>query len=155
MKKIIIPVIATLLLGGCEFHDTYETYEVVKQGTDMFVDYIEAKSGDWHISGRVGDPGCYVYQEFIFDEITQNVLEKGAVLVYYVDGEGRDNILPYVFPFDNGNEIIMQNVRYEVEKGILTIVIEWQDFRRYDQSNYEFKVCILQPGSKNVKSSKK
>ena len=47
--------------------------------------------------------------------------------------------------------IILQNVRYEVEKGILTIVIEWQDFRRYDQSNYDFKVCILQPGSKNVK----
>ena len=84
MKKIIIPVIATLLLGGCEFHDTYETYEVVKQGTDMFVDYIEAKSGDWHISGRVGDPGCYVYQEFIFDEITQNVLDKGVSLVLIV-----------------------------------------------------------------------
>ena len=65
-----------------------------------------------------------------------------------VDDAGRDNILPYVYPVDNGKELIMQNIRYEVENGILTLVIEWQDFRRYIQGDYQFKVCILQPGKK-------
>lgn len=147
MKKIFIPVIAaSLLLSGCTFHEHYDTYEVVQQGTDMFVDYIEAKGNDWILSGTEGQPGCYVYQEFRFDEITQNVLDKGAVLVYLIDADGRDNILPYVFPVDNGYELIMQNIRFDVEKGILTIVIEWQDFKKYNQGDYEFKVCILQPG---------
>ena len=151
MKKIIIPVIATLLLCGCEFHDTYETYEIVKQGTDMFVDYIPAKGNEWLDSGTEGQPGFYIYQEFEFPEITENVLNNGAVLVYLVDADGRDNILPYVFPVDNGHELIMQNIRYDVEKGILTVIIEWQDFKKYIQGDYKFKVCILEPGSKTGK----
>ena len=148
MKKTLFSIIAaSFVLCGCHIHQDYETYEIVKQGTDMFVDYIDAKGDDWQLSGKDGQPGCYVYQEFRFDEITNDVLEKGAVLVYLVDADGRDNILPYVFPVDNGHELIMQNIRYDVEAGILTIIIEWQDFHKYAQENYRFKVCILQPGT--------
>lgn len=149
MKKLFIPVLAitSLLFSGC-IHETNETYEIVKQGTDMSVYYIDALGDDWLLSGTEGQPGCYVYQEFEFKEITSTVLDKGAVLVYMVDDAGRDIILPYVYPVDNGKELIMQNIRYEVENGILTLVIEWQDFRRYIQGDYQFKVCILQPGKK-------
>ena len=164
MKKFFIPVVAaSLLLCGCDINNTYETYEIVKQGTDMFVDYIDAKKGDWVMSGTEGEPGFYVYQEFFFDEITDFVLDKGAVLVYLVDADGRDNILPYVFPVDNGHDLLMQNIRYDVcrdivnvkgkdvETGIVTVIIEWQDFRKYAQEDYRFKVCILQPGVENNK----
>jgi hypothetical protein len=50
----------------------------------------------------------------------------------------------------HSRNIIMQNIRYEVEKGILTLVIEWQDFCSYkpDLNNLKFKVCILVPGDK-------
>lgn len=149
MKKIFIPVIATaLLLSGCDIHETYETYEIVKEGTDMFVDYVTAKGNEWFADGTEGQPGFYIYQEFSFPEVTTEVLEKGAVLVYLVDADGRDNILPYVFPVDNGHELIMQNIRYDVEVGKVTMAIEWQDFKRYNQTDYEFKVCILKPGGK-------
>lgn len=152
MKKAFIPVVlGTLMLCGCDVYRTYETYEVVKQGTDMFVDYIDAKGDKWERSGIEGNPGFYVYQEYRFNEITDDVLDKGAVLVYLVDADGRDNILPYVFPVDNGHELIMQNIRYDVEKGILTIIIEWQDFKKYEQGDYRFKVCILQPGDNTSK----
>ncbi len=147
MKKILFPIVlSAFFLSGCDVYRTYETIEVVKQGTDMFVDYIDAAGADWKLSGIEGQPGCYVYQEFRFDEITSDVLNNGAVLVYLVDAENRDNILPYVFPVDNGKELIMQNIRFDVEKGILTLIIEWQDFKRYIQDKYKFKVCILQPG---------
>ena len=148
MKKIVFPVLAALLLSGCDRHETYETYEIVKEGTDMFVDYVTAKGNEWLDSGTESQPGFYVYQEFKFPEVTTEVLEKGAVLVYLVDADGRDNILPYVFPVDNGHELIMQNIRYDVEAGKVTMAIEWQDFRKYNQGDYEFKVCILKPGGK-------
>ncbi|MGX8689709.1 MAG: hypothetical protein ACSW76_03590 [Bacteroidaceae bacterium] len=147
MKKTVITILSALLLCSCgDVYRTYETYEIVKQGTDMFVDYIDANGQDWKLAGIDGQPGCYVYQEFRFDEITDDVLQNGAVLVYLVDGAGRDNILPYVFPVENGKDLLMQNIRYDVERGILTLVIEWQDFKVYDQGNYKFKVCILSPG---------
>lgn len=151
MKKIVFPVLAALLLSGCDIHETYETYEIVKEGTDMFVDYVTAKGGEWLNSGTEGQPGFYVYQEFAFPEVTDEVLVDGAVLVYLVDADGRDNILPYVFPVDNGHELIMQNIRYDVEAGKVTMAIEWQDFKRYNQGDYKFKVCILKPGGKKKK----
>lgn len=162
MKKMIIPLATfALLFCGCgDVYRTYETYEIVKQGTDMYVDYIDAKKGEWIPSGTEGETGFYIYQEFFFDEITDYVLDKGAVLVYLVDGDGRDNILPYVFPVDNGHDLLMQNIRYdvcrdkvlvkgkEVETGIVTLIIEWQDAQKYVQKDdYRFKVCILQPGN--------
>ena len=148
MKKLSLLLVAAvpLLFTGCDIHEHYETYEVV--GSELFVDYIDVNGSDWLLYGVEGQPGCYVYQEFRFDEINQKVLNGGAVLVYLVDADNRDNILPYVFPVDNGHELIMQNIRYEVELGILTIVIEWQDFKKYIQDNYKFKVCILTPGKK-------
>ncbi|MBO4561139.1 MAG: hypothetical protein J5705_04125 [Bacteroidaceae bacterium] len=145
MKKIYFMLAAVvMLLSGCDIHTT----EIVKPGVDMFTDYIDAYAGDWKRPSKikVGEPGFYVYQEFGFKEITNKVLREGAVMVYLVDGDNRDNALPYVFPVDNGRNIIMQNIRFEVEKGILTLVIEWQDFDLYDQQDMRFKVCILSPG---------
>jgi len=147
MKKIILMLTAIVLLfSGCDIHTT----EIVKPGVDMFTDYIDANKADWNSAGREGDSGFYLYQEFKFGEITNRVLRDGSVLVYLVDADNRDNMLPYVTPFDNGRNIIMQNIRYEVEKGILTLVIEWQDFCSYkpDLNNLKFKVCILVPGDK-------
>lgn len=148
MKKLslLFATVLPLLFTGCDIHEHYDTYEVY--GSELFVDYIDARGSDWQMFGVEGQPGCYVYQEFIFKEINQKVINGGAVLVYLVDADNRDNILPYVFPVDNGKELIMQNIRYEVEPGRLAIVIEWQDFKKYIQDDYKFKVCILTPGKK-------
>ena len=41
---------------------------------------------------------------------------------------------------------IWGNYGAAISTGILTLIIEWQDFRKYSQDNYRFKVCILKPG---------
>ena len=167
MKKsmFLIPI-AAMLLCGCDVHETNNTYQIIKQGTDMFVDYIDLDASELLISGTEGQPGCFAYQEFPFDEITEDVLANGVVLVYLIDEpnnyneEKHDNILPYVYPVrdkDTG-QLLMQNIRFnvyrgmvnkdgvDVETGIISIVFEWQNFKIYDQGDYSFKVCILQPG---------
>ena len=152
MKKIILSMAtAALLFCSCgDVYRTYETYQIVKPGTDMYVDYIDAMGADWHVSGTAGQQGCYVYQEYRFDDkITDEVLNGGAVLVYLVDSDDRDNILPYVHNFEIGRNIILENIRYEVERGLLTIVVTWDDFEIYSiDENMKFKVCILTPGKK-------
>lgn len=142
---------STLMLLSCgDVYRTYETYQIVKQGTEIFTDYITVHGNEWYKSSvPEGKPGFYVYHEFIFNEINNDVLDKGAVLVYMIDSEGRENILPYVYPVqDNEGRKFMQNIRYEVEKGTLTIVVEWENFYDYTDphADYLFKVCILSPG---------
>ncbi|MBR4843111.1 MAG: hypothetical protein IK006_08490 [Bacteroidaceae bacterium] len=159
MKKITISVFTctAMMLCGCgdeypTYVNNYNTYEVTRPGIQMFTDYIEADGKNWLTDGVEGKPGFYVYQTFDFPEINDNVLENGAVLVYMVDSDGRDNILPYVFPVINENSrILMQNVRYDVEKGKLTLIIEWEDFRNYanPQEKFSYKVCILEPDKQN------
>lgn len=153
-KKMFFAVFATMLLCGCgDSADTIYniTYEVTDPVVKMFTDYIEAKGTAWSLSGDEGMPGFYVYQQFNFPEINDVVLEKGAVLVYMVDADGRDNILPYVYPvLYQNSRILMQNNRYDVEKGKLTLIIEWEDFKNYVNPNetFSFKVCILEPYQK-------
>lgn len=159
MRKIKLSVVVctAMMLCGCgdsypTYNNYYDTYEVVRPGVQMFTDYIEAPGTKWQTEGVEGKPGFYVYQSFSFPEINENVLEKGAVLVYLVDSDGRDNILPYVYPVINENSrILMQNLRYDVEKGNLTLIIEWEDFKNYTNPNetFSYKVCILEPDQPN------
>lgn len=145
MKAKLMMILA-LCLGAvsCTSGDVYHNETIVK-GVTIFTDYIDAKHNEWVPNGISGNPGFYIYHEFKFPEINKAVIDKGAVLVYLIDGDGRDNILPYVYPVDNGYNLIMQNIRFEIEQGILTLVVESQDFVKYNQNDYRFKVCIIQP----------
>lgn len=143
MKKVFLLLItAIVVLSGCEFNTTK-----IVEGTEMFSDEIVARKGNkWNPAGTPGKEGCYVYQEFEFKEIDRSVLKSGAVLVYLIDANNRDNQLPYVHSFDDGRNIVTENIRFEVERGLLTIVVTWDDFNRYDiNEDMKFKVCILYP----------
>ncbi len=145
--KLLVAVAFCLAAVGCTTGDVYHN-ETIIQGVTLFNDVIEVQGNEWRESGQKGNPGYYLYREFKFPEITASVVKNGAVLVYLIDGENRYNILPYVHPLENDiNNLVMQNFRYEVEPGILTLVVEAQDFWDYIpmNSNYKFKVCIIKP----------
>ena len=165
MKKMIIPLATfALLFCGCgDVYRTYETYEIVKPGVDMYtVNLTIPQNTEWFESGTECYEGYYVYRQFEIDQITQEVFKDGAVLVYLVnqliDLETKkpyyvDNILPYVHSrdiYDNNDNFfqIIQNVRYEVEPGLLTIIVEWADNVFCPLDKMDFKVCILSPGAK-------
>ena len=158
MKKLFIPLIATLFLSACHI----DNYDVVKEGADITTYEIDAYNNEWIDSKEgEGNAGFYVFQQFDFPEITDEVFRKGSVLVYMVEKKQdytAKHILPYVYPRDiverdNHGQIvnrfqIMQNIRYEVEPGLLTIAVEWQDFVKCDLENFKFSVCIIKPGKR-------
>lgn len=138
-KTLLVALFVTFSFAGCN-------YEIINEGVDMDVIYIDAKKNNWQISGKEGEEGCYQFQEYKFPEITNAVLDEGAVLVYYIDKEGRDNILPLVLPYDSGRETVMETIRFDCEKGILTLLIEASDFMAFaPDRDIRFKVCILKP----------
>lgn len=149
MKKIFLLLFAAMLtFSGCDIHTTK-----IINGPEMYTDYITARGDsngsinkNWKTSGNPGNQGCYVYQEFAFNEITRNVIKNGAVMVYLVDADGRDNALPYIHSFDDRPDIVTENIRCEVEKGLLTIIVTWNNFETYTiTEDLKFKVCILNP----------
>lgn len=136
LKTLVVALFVAFTFAGC-------SYEV---GVDMEVIYIDAKRDNWQTSGKEGEEGCYQFQEFKFPEITNAVLNEGAVLVYYIDKEGRDNMLPLVLPYDEGRETVIETIRFDCEKGYLTLIIESSDFMAVPSSrDIRFKVCILKP----------
>lgn len=144
MKKALIALFTcTLLLCGC----SYDTYEL---GTDISVTYVTADKRDWILEET--QVGYDIYQSFQVKDITQDVINNGAVLVYMVDEKkDRDNLLPYIFPVvvSDTQELLLQNIRFDVEKGWVSIVIEWEDGLDSDiLENYKFKICVLAPGEK-------
>ncbi len=134
-----------LLLTGCTRNVTEENH-YHENGATVFVDYVTAYKEDWSIYGTPGVMGCYMYQTFKFPEITKSVLDNGFVLAFLIDDstvDGRDNILPFILPYNGG---VTENIRYDYEEGKLTIIIESTDFMTYSRTgSLIFKVCILYP----------
>lgn len=144
MKKMILSLMSVILLcSGCDVYTT----KVIKPGVDIYTYYKDVFPDEWSQSGKAGELGCYYYADFTFKEIDNRVMKDGAVTVYLIDEEDNDNPLPYLFPVWNGRKTLMQNIRYSVSKGVLTIKIEWEDNDIYElRDKMNFKVCILSPG---------
>lgn len=139
LKSMLIALFAVFAFSGCE-------YDVINEGLDMDVIYIDAKKKNWQLSDVEGEEGCFQFQEFKFPEITNAVLNEGAVLVYYIGEDGRDNMLPLVLPYDDGRETVIETIRFDCEKGYLKLIIEALDFMAVPLSmDMRFKVCILKP----------
>lgn len=142
MRKVFTLLLATvstlMLTTGCE-------YTNIKEGFSMDTHYIELKPNYWQETGESGKEGFYQYQPFDFPEIDKTVMEYGAVLVYYIDGDGRDNPMPLVLPYYNNRTTLIQNLRFDYQQGTLTIISEMSDFQAYRQKSFKCKVCIIKP----------
>jgi len=143
--SIVVSLSATLFFSGC-IKEVTEEYVTV--GATVNAYYAKAEVGNWQIYGNEGTEGCYMYQVFDFPEITDEVIKSGAVLAYFCenDGNGRDNMLPYILPYSSSPSTIIENVYFDCEPGYWTVIIESSDFccapRTQDML---FKVVIVDP----------
>lgn len=135
-KFILVLAVLPFLLAGC----TKETIVHVHQGcVESF--YIDVEPRHW-----VDDPGLtYIYATFVAPEITADVINNGIVVAYYIDGDGRDNMLPYLLPYRDGNTdyLYYENVRFDMSPGEITFIIEDSDFEHASVvSPMKFKVSV-------------
>ncbi|MBQ9474054.1 MAG: hypothetical protein IJU81_06560 [Bacteroidales bacterium] len=147
MKKYLLPLLAAavVLLAGCS------------NKTRVITSYYNVGPNQWDAHLNDNGDGTftpdYYYSEWTNEDITPEVVENGYVLVYYVDGAGRDNQLPYVLPYydEDQDAYYMENIRFDVKEGRIRFIIEDSDFGTYNSVQFiqqkertlQFKVCCV------------
>lgn len=147
MKKALIALVSCMfLLCGCSF----ERYEM---GSDINVSYYTVGYNKW-TKESTGPNTWQYYYSIKNKDITNDVMDNGAVLAYFVDeAYGADTPLPYSFTVTvdqpHSSIVLTQSIRYEIKSGYITFIVEWSDGGEYDiLENYEFKVCVISPSDK-------
>lgn len=159
MKKFLLPLLTLVVLfAGCRKEEIIRQ-EIYRSGTEMTVKYIDVAPAEWVTNSSVD----YYYATVTVPEITDDVIENGCVLAYYVDASERDNQLPYLLPQSESvyyvdthldtiytTDLWTLNFRYDVEKSNITFIMESSDFHTDADvanltGNCTFKVVILAP----------
>lgn len=137
IKKLFLPLMmVALLFCGC----ARETGAIVS------TTYFTITPGEWNTNSNVG----YAYVEKPFHELDEYVIQQGAVMAFYIDGDGYDNQLPYLAPYysdsdnDGIDELYFENIRYDLARGCITFIIQQSDLAcLVPTQNLRFKVCII------------
>lgn len=146
MKKLIFMMaLSIMVLVSCEreHYCDCNNNNVPSNTVALSTFYINVKPEDW---AEYDDAEKYVYASFEAPEITENVINNGLVVAYFVDGK-YDNQLPYVFPVvTSTSDTIYENMRFDYTKEKITFIIEDSDMRFAIPTNErEFKVCVFSP----------
>ena len=145
MKKLIFASIILFSLVACEVDncDCNNSCPNIPTNTvALSTFYIPVAPEKWEVCDDVEK---YVFASFDAPEITENVIENGLVVSYFVDGE-YDNQLPYVYPVPLLTDTIYENMRFDYKKGVITFIIEDSDMGFAIPTNErEFKVCVFSP----------
>lgn len=161
-KTIIIGFIAVLtaaLMTSCEkqyITEEYITHEHYEYGSKVYTREYNIKKEDWQV-GDFEDGRVYLYAVCDNPDITENVMNNGAVIGYYwltynpTENLSSWNLMPYVYPYiyenDNKEKVIVgENFRLEYETGTVTFVVEDLDGVQPDDMGDEtiFKVVVVE-----------
>jgi len=111
------------------------------------VSYITIRPENWVTSGEEGSENCYMYAEVECTLITQNIINDGVVLAYYVDADNRDNVLPYIqsyLPEAPSTDMVIETFRYDAEVGKITFIIQNSDYSFHERlGDIQFKIATI------------
>jgi hypothetical protein len=142
VKFSVFAAASVTLFSGC-VKEYYTTCDHDFAVVDTY--YVTAIPNDWR--AETGNDGPYFFATHRMPEITTNVINNGIVLCYLIENQ-RDNLLPYLRPwgFNGLDEPYFHNIRFDIERGFITFIIERSDFEfpGIPNWNMEFKISIIQ-----------
>lgn len=141
MKKLLplFFLAATALFASCEI-----------EGPEMKSYEIGVETRDWLTYNEGGVR--YQYTNLSFPEIDSYMMEEGLVEVSLIAVNGGREVqhpLPYTFTVIAGDRLepytVTETIRYEVSRGLLTLVIEYGDGEVYPNAllPYTFRVTTV------------
>lgn len=142
MKKFILPMLAAfILLTGCG------------EKARVITSYYTVSPSQWEYSMTV-DPVTriatvdYAYSTWENIDIDEEVIMNGVVMVYFIDENSRDNILPYtLYKSDDNGVLYQERMEYDIELGKITFKIKDSDFQTMmsmaNIGTLKFKVSVI------------
>jgi len=100
---------------------------------------------DWQASGISGED-LYFYYEISISEITNDIVQKGAVMIYIKQADGSYHALPTTYNFYSSflGYYYHTTIRYSFNTGKARIEIEDSDMNTYrPEVSLEFKIVII------------
>lgn len=162
IRTILISSIAIILATvttSCEkqyITEEYITHEHNEYGSNVYTREYVIRGNEWQV-GYYDDGRKYLYAICDNPDITENVMETGAVLGYFwftykaETNSSSWNLLPYVYPYlytnDAGETVAVgENIRFEYETGTVTFVVEDLDNFQPDDMGDEttFKIVVIE-----------
>lgn len=141
MKKLILPILAAfVMLTGCS------------EKARVITSYYEVSPNQWEYATTLNADRTYTidyaYSAWENIDIDEEVIMNGVVMAYYIDNNGRDNILPYTLYFTDGNGTPYQErIEYDIEQGRITFKIKDTDFNTAESmanvGTMKFKVSVI------------
>lgn len=142
MKKLILPMLAAfVLLTGCS------------EKARVITSYYTVNPNQWEYAMTV-DPTTslatvnYAYSTWEDIDIDEEVIMRGVVMAYLIEGGQPDNQLPYTLYMqdDNGN-LYQERIEYDIEPGKITFKIKDNDFQTMQSmqniGTLKFKVSVI------------
>ena len=140
MKKLLLLMIASLLLFcGCT------------EKTRVITSYYEVTKSQWEPNITIYSDNTYevnyYYSTWENVDITNGVINEGAVLVYYLDGT-HDQMLPYtLYLHDDQGNLYQERIEFDVEPGVIRFKIKDNDFQTASSidniGTMKFKVTVI------------
>lgn len=152
MKRLLLlPLLGVLsltMMTSCiKDYVTEEHIHQYYEGSKIYTTEYTIDAKDWQKGDFNGRQ--YLYCTMDNTDITPNVMDKGAVFGYMWTLYNNENYcwspLPYVYPLIVDNKTVPENIRIEIEEGLVTFIIEELDAKEpfgVEDTMY-FKVVVM------------
>jgi len=156
MKRIFFVIATTLVFSSCIKTEYTQGAQGPRgpqglpgrDGTQINTYYFDVYPDEWNRFGSYGLAGYYCYADITLNALSPEVIDGGAVLVYFIDnvnGQDYDNQLPYLLPFrDNG--YFTRIIRYDLQPRKIGLIVEDSDFKTPCppfNGSVKFKVVVI------------
>jgi hypothetical protein len=96
------------------------------------------QANQWYTYGVLGQPGFQYYRQFDVPEVTQDVMDNGAVMVYI-----KQDDLFYPLPAITDNDGWVNTIQFNVYPGMVEVFVEDTDFQTENPGTMTFKIVIF------------
>lgn len=143
MKKVLFILLVATTLVACKGEDGKDGIS-----TNWYNNSYTVQDYQWELVGAPNSANSYYYADIKVPQLTTEVFDYGAVILYLDKGTDVKNVMPYVLhkgiDYTNSSYLWTQTYDYEIEPGWIRVYVTFSDFDTYMRPDTEkFYVVMM------------